>query len=113
MSTIDLNRIRLFARVVEAGSFTAAASGAGLPKSSVSRAIAALERDLAVRLIHRTTRRLQPNEAGRAPYESVSRALAGIDEMTAVVAELQDVPLGALGPEAGSPRARLPPPLKP
>jgi len=49
MSTIDLNRIRLFARVVEAGSFTAAARDAGLPKSSISRAIAALERDLAVR----------------------------------------------------------------
>src|SRR6266481_502556 len=62
MHTIDLNRIRLFARVVEAGSFTAAARAAGLPKSSVSRAIAALERDLAVRLIQRTTRRLQPTE---------------------------------------------------
>ena len=45
MSTIDLNRLRLFARVMEAGRFTAAARDAGLPKSSVSRAIAALERD--------------------------------------------------------------------
>src|SRR5262249_40886848 len=66
-------RLRLFARVVEAASFTAAARDAGLAKSSVSRAITALERDLAVRLIHRTTRRLQPTEAGRAYYESVSR----------------------------------------
>ena len=96
MSTIDLNRIRLFARVVEAGSFTAAARDAGLPKSSVSRAIAALERDLAVRLIHRTTRRLQPTEAGRAYYESLSRALAGIDEATAAAAELQDTPRGTV-----------------
>src|SRR6266404_3516580 len=96
MHTIDLNRIRLFARVVEAGSFTAAARAAGLPKSSVSRAIAALERDLAVRLIQRTTRRLQPTEAGRAYYESVSRALAGIDEATAAVSELQDTPRGTV-----------------
>ena len=96
MSTIDLNRIRLFARVVEGASFTAAARDAGLPKSSVSRAIAALERDLAVRLIHRTTRRLQPTEAGRAYYESVSRALAGIDEATAAAAELQDTPRGTV-----------------
>ncbi len=94
MSTIDLNRIRLFARVVEAGSFTAAARDAGLPKSSVSRAIAALERDFAVRLIYRTTRRLQPTEAGRAYYESVSRALADVDEATAAVSELQDTPRG-------------------
>ena len=94
MSTIDLNRIRLFARVVEAGSFTAAARDAGVPKSSVSRALAALERDLAVRLIHRTTRRLRPTEAGRAYYESVSRALAGIDDATATVSELQDTPRG-------------------
>ena len=96
MSTIDLNRIRLFARVVEGASFTAAARDAGLPKSSVSRAIAALERDLAVRLIHRTTRRLQPTEAGRAYYESVSRGLAGIDEATAAAAELQDTPRGTV-----------------
>lgn len=95
-STIDLNRIRLFARVVEAGSFTAAARNAGLPKSSVSRAIGALERDLAVRLIYRTTRRVQPTEAGRAYYESVSRALAGVDEATAAVSELQDTPRGTV-----------------
>jgi len=38
MRTIDLNRIRLFARVVQAGSFTAAAHAAGLPKSSVKLA---------------------------------------------------------------------------
>jgi DNA-binding transcriptional LysR family regulator len=82
--------------VVEAGSFTAAARDAGLPKSSVSRAIAALERDLAVRLIHRTTRRLQPTEAGRAYYESVSCALAGLDEATAAVSELQDTPRGTV-----------------
>ncbi len=85
MNTIDLNRIRLFTRVVEAGSFTAAARAAGLPKSSISSEIAPLERDLAVRLIYRTTRRLQPTEAGRAYYESVSRALAGVDEATAAV----------------------------
>ena len=94
MSTIDLNRIRLFVRVAEAGSFTAAARLSALPKSSVSRAVAALERDLAVQLIQRTTRRLLLTEAGRAYYESVSRALSGIDEAAAAVSELQDAPRG-------------------
>ncbi len=91
---MDLNRIRLFVRVAEAGSFTAAARIAGLPKSSVSRAVAALERDLGVRLIQRTTRRLQLTEAGRAYYESVSRALSGVDEAAAAISESQDVPRG-------------------
>jgi DNA-binding transcriptional LysR family regulator len=94
VSTIDLNRIRVFVRVADAGSFTGAARLSGLPKSSVSRAVAALERELAVRLIQRTTRRLQLTEAGRAYYESVSRALSGIDEAAAAVSELQDTPRG-------------------
>ena len=94
MSTIDLNRVRLFVRVADAGSFTGAARLSGLPTSSVSRAVAALERELAVRLIQRTTRRLQLTEAGRVYYESVSRALSGMDEAAAAVSELQDAPHG-------------------
>jgi len=96
MATIDLNRVRLFTRVVDAGSFTAAARAAGLPKSSISRAVAALERDLGVRLIQRTTRRVQVTEAGRTYYESVSRALSGIDEATEAVADLTDIPRGTV-----------------
>jgi len=96
MVTIDLNRVRLFTRVVDAGSFTAAARAAGLPKSSISRAVAALERDLGVRLIQRTTRRVQVTEAGRTYYESVSPALSGIDEATDAVAELTEVPRGTV-----------------
>src|SRR6266478_3315022 len=94
MATIDLNRIRLFVGVVDAGSFTGAAGAAGLPKSSISRAVAALERDLGVRLIQRTTRRVQVTEAGRTYYESVSPALSGLDDATAAVSELQDTPRG-------------------
>src|SRR5262249_39669885 len=84
----------VFVRVAEAASFTGAARLCGLPKSSVSRAVAALERELGVRLIQRTTRRLQLTEAGRAYYESVSRALSGIDEAPAAVSELQGAPRG-------------------
>jgi len=72
MMTIDLNRIRLFVRVVDAGSFTAAAAAAGLPKSSISRAVAALERDLGVRLIQRTIRRVQVTEAAVSPTYPVT-----------------------------------------
>jgi molybdenum-dependent DNA-binding transcriptional regulator ModE len=64
--TIDLNRITVFARVVESGSFTAAATALGLRKSSVSRNVAALEADLGIRLLQRTTRKLSLTDAGRA-----------------------------------------------
>lgn len=95
-TTIDLNRVRLFVRVVEAGSFTAAAAAAGLPKSSVSRSVSSLEHDLGVRLIQRTTRHLQVTEAGRAYFESVSRALAGIEEANTAVTEHKGAPRGTV-----------------
>jgi len=53
-TSIDLNRIGVFVRVVEARSFSAAAKQLGLPASSVSRAVANLEAALGVRLLHRT-----------------------------------------------------------
>ena len=56
---LDLNDIVVFARVIEAGSFTAAARLLGMPKTTVSRRIAALEREVGVRLLQRTTRRTQ------------------------------------------------------
>ena len=92
----NIDRIRLFVRVAEAGSFTAASRIVGLPKSSVSRAVAALERELGVRLIQRTTRRLQLTDAGRAYFETASRALAGLDEAAAVASQLQDAPRGRI-----------------
>ncbi|TIX94951.1 MAG: LysR family transcriptional regulator, partial [Mesorhizobium sp.] len=55
---IDLNDIAVFARVVETGSFTAAARLLAMPKTTVSRRIAALEREVGVRLLQRTTRSL-------------------------------------------------------
>ena len=53
---IDLNLIRSFTAVHEAGTFSAAAERLGVPRSTVSRSIAALEEALGVRLFQRTTR---------------------------------------------------------
>ncbi len=64
--TIDLEDMRLFARVAEALSFTAAARGLGVPKQTLSRRVAALELALGVRLLHRTTRRLHLTAPGVA-----------------------------------------------
>jgi DNA-binding transcriptional LysR family regulator len=77
---LDLNDIVVFARVIEAGSFTAAARLLGMPKTTVSRRIAALEREVGVRLLQRTTRSLNVTDAGRLYYEESSQALRTIED---------------------------------
>jgi DNA-binding transcriptional LysR family regulator len=77
---MDLNRAATFVRVVEAGNFTRAAEGLGLPTSSVSRSVQKLEDDLGITLLERTTRRVALTEAGRAFFERAREALAGLEE---------------------------------
>ncbi|MFT3922426.1 MAG: LysR family transcriptional regulator [Myxococcales bacterium] len=84
----DLNRVGIFLKVVEAGGFTAAAKELGLPKSSVSRAVALLEQELRARLLRRTTRKVAPTEAGAAFYERASRGMALLGEAREAVVEL-------------------------
>ncbi len=93
-ATVDLNRIAVFARVVEAGSFTGAAAVLGLRKSSVSRSVAALEAELGIRLLQRTTRKLSVTDAGRAYYDRARDALAGLDEARQAVSSLGAEPRG-------------------
>lgn len=61
-----LNAIATFLRVVEAGSFSAAARQCGMKQSAVSQQIAALEEELGVVLLHRTTRAMALTEQGKA-----------------------------------------------
>lgn len=93
---LDLNDIVVFARVVEAGSFTAAARLLGMPKTTVSRRVAALEREVGVRLLQRTTRSLGVTEAGRLYYEQGSRALRLIDDANQRLAEARAEPSGTI-----------------
>jgi DNA-binding transcriptional LysR family regulator len=68
-----LNEMRVFAEVVEAKSFTAAADKLGISKSLASRHVSALERSLSVKLLNRSTRKLSLTEAGAVLYEHCSR----------------------------------------
>ena len=68
-----------FVAVVEKGSLTAAARGLGRSLQSVSRSLAAVERELGVELVRRTTRRSTPTDAGLALYRRLSAALSEID----------------------------------
>jgi DNA-binding transcriptional LysR family regulator len=69
MAPIDLNLVRAFVAVHEGGSFSAAGQRLGVPRSTVSRAVAALEHSIDVLLFHRTTRRVTTTAAGRALHE--------------------------------------------
>lgn len=71
---MDLARLQAFVAVTEAGSFTAAAERMGLTKSALSQAVAALERELGVQLLQRSTRHLAITQAGEA-FLADTRAL--------------------------------------
>jgi DNA-binding transcriptional LysR family regulator len=89
---MDLKQLQTFVEVARRGSFAAAARLLGVAPSMVTRSVAALERELGVRLIQRTTRRLSLTEAGAAYCEQVSEVLAGLeragDEARAAAGEI-------------------------
>jgi DNA-binding transcriptional LysR family regulator len=91
---MDLNLITAFVRVVEGQSFTEAGKALGLPKSSVSRRVSELEKELGVRLLHRTTRKLTLTEAGRTYFEQAERALLGLDAAAEAASGLDREPRG-------------------
>lgn len=88
--------IEAFARVVESGSFTAAAKQLQTAKSSVSETVRALEEALGVRLLDRTTRRVRPTDAGLAFYARCRRLLEEADNARAEAQALHAGPVGKL-----------------
>lgn len=76
---MNLGILRNFVRVVETGSFSAAAREAGVQQSAVSRQIAELERRLGVSLLIRSTRALSVTEAGQSYYVHAKAALSELD----------------------------------
>ena len=92
----NLSAMIVFARVVEARSFSAAARQLGVSKSTVSKHISRLEDRLGARLLNRTTRRLSPTEVGLAFYERCARIAAEVEEAEAAVTSLHASPRGTL-----------------
>jgi DNA-binding transcriptional LysR family regulator len=93
---MDLNEIVVFARVVQAGSFTTAAAQLGMPKSTVSRKVSELEERLGSRLLQRTTRALSLTDVGRTYYDYCARIVGEIEEAERAVSSLQGTPRGLL-----------------
>lgn len=91
-----LDAMQLFVRVVDSGSYTAAAEQMEISRALASKLIQALEERLGVRLLHRTTRRLSLTEAGEAYYQRASNILVQLAEAESEAAELQVEPRGRL-----------------
>ncbi|MDN4056844.1 LysR family transcriptional regulator [Massilia sp. YIM B02769] len=100
---MKLDAMALFVQVAHAGSFTAAATATGLPKSTVSQRVAELETALGVRLLHRTTRRLSLTAAGQVYLTHCETMLDAAHAADAAISRLRDEPAGNLrltAPEA-------------
>ncbi len=91
-----LGSIRVFVRVVELGSITAAGRDQRLTPAVASNRIKELENRLGVRLFNRTTRKLQPTEIGTFFYEHALKILEAVEEAEAGVAGFAEKPRGAL-----------------
>lgn len=93
---MDLNETAVFVKVVEAGSFSAAARLLGLPTSTVSTRVARLEKRLGVTLLQRTTRRLHLTETGELYYRHAATGLGHMLDAEAAVTESTGEPKGLL-----------------
>lgn len=92
----QLNAMRAFVRVVEAGTFTRAADLLDMPKPTVTKQIQQLEAHLRAKLLNRTTRRVTVTMDGAAYYERALRVLSEIDELDSSMALSQARPSGRL-----------------
>lgn len=92
----DLERMAIFARVVEAKSFSAAARRLGMSKSLVSKHVTRLEQSLGARLLNRTTRTMSVTEIGAVFYEHCARILEEMEEAKLAVGRLHSEPRGTL-----------------
>lgn len=88
--------IDTFVTVVDAGGFSAAATRLGVSKSLVSRKVSTLEQELGTQLLFRTTRRINPTDAGHQLYLKSSRLLSSLEEAGESVRNMEEVPRGHL-----------------
>jgi len=99
--------MHVFARVVEAGTFTRAADSLKMPKATVTKLVQGLENHLRVRLLNRTTRRVTVTPDGSAYYERAVRLLGDLEDIESSVSNAQANPKGRLRIDVGGSLASL------
>lgn len=92
----DLNDIVYFAKIVEHGSLSAAGEALGVAKSVLSKHLARLEAELDVRLVQRTTRKLQVTDVGMRYYERCRAVLAEVSRANSVIDDALGTPRGSV-----------------
>jgi molybdenum-dependent DNA-binding transcriptional regulator ModE len=92
----DLNSLVVFAKVVEAKSFSEAARRLGMPVSTVSRRVAELEDQLGVRLLDRSTRNLRQTDLGSEVLEHAQRSAEASEAVQNIVSNRQSSVSGTL-----------------
>jgi DNA-binding transcriptional LysR family regulator len=98
----QLQAIRAFARVVEAGTFTKAADSLGMPNATLTKLVQGLEAHLRVKLLQRTTRRVSVTPEGAQYYEKTQRLLKELDDVDASFSAVHSRPRGHLRVDMGS-----------
>lgn len=92
----DAQNLMIFAQVIESGSFSRAARRLGIANSSVSKRMQALETNLGVRLIQRTTRSLRLTEEGQKLYERCARIKEEIEDISLEASGFKETPRGTI-----------------
>jgi DNA-binding transcriptional LysR family regulator len=93
---LSLDDIAVFVRVIETGSFSAAARRLGMPKATVSAKVARLEKRLGLTLIQRTTRKLRLTEAGEHYFRHSAEAIREVEMAEAALQATSGKPSGVL-----------------
>lgn len=96
MESVNLNRLAYFAAVVDTGSFTKAAERLGITKTVVSQQVARLEAELKASLLFRTTRRVEPTEAGGLLYARCVMIFREAEDAVDEVTRANAAPTGVL-----------------
>jgi DNA-binding transcriptional LysR family regulator len=91
-----LNGLMAFVKTADLGSFVGAARVLGISASAVGKAVGKLEKQLGVRLLQRSTRRIQLTEEGRLFHERCQRILDDLDDAQAMLARAAETPRGKL-----------------
>ena len=102
-----IDAMQAFARVVETGSFTKAAETLHMSKTSVTQLVQQLEARLRVKLLNRTTRKVNVTADGAAYYERVVQLLADMDDAETSLSSASASPRGRLRVDVPSPLARM------
>lgn len=92
----DLNDLYYFVKVVESGGFAPAERAIGIPKSKLSRRVAALEERLGVRLMHRSTRRFSVTDIGQRYFEHCQAMLVEAEAAQEAVEQVRGEPCGTI-----------------